>query len=390
MKILLITDNFLPHFGGSRVYYYNLCKSLPKGSITVLTRQIPGAKEFDQKQDFHIYRIKFWTLVWKWTKVYELPMYFCLLASGLYVALKEKIDIIHCGEALPSGFIGFLVSKILGKPYLIYTWAEEIAITPKFRTEAKLMCCALRNADRIIATCAFVAELTHKCGVATWRIAKVTPGINVEFLNYNSASIDGFKRVLGLEGKKIILTTARLVKRKGHEKVIEALPQVLKSIPNTVYLIVGSGPEEERLRALVKEKGIDSYIHFYPEADHTRLLLYYLACDLFVMPNRQLEDGDTEGFGIVFVEANAFGKPVIGGRYGGTADSIIDGVTGIRVDSENSTEIGKAIITLLADEGYARTLGEAGKKRAKEEFRWQDKATKIYAISQEILDAKGA
>jgi phosphatidylinositol alpha-1,6-mannosyltransferase len=385
MKILFITDDFLPHIGGSRVYYYNLCTHLRACTVVVLTKKGPGDKEFDATQPFKIHRIFLWALPCKWTKIYELPTYASLFVHGLYLALRERVDIIHCGEALPTGLVGLLLSKILRKPYLVYTHAEDVTIAARCRFEGRALRFVLRCADAVIACSSFVQETMERMGVGAHKIVKVVPGVDDEFLRKDSFDAGGLRRKLALEGAKVILTVARLVKRKGIDMVILALPEVVERVPNLVYLIVGEGPEETALRELVKGRGLDTHVRFCGRVSGDELPLYYSLCDVFVQPNRELQDGDTEGSGIVFLEASAFGKPVIGGKAGGTQDSIVEGVTGLRVDGEDVGEIAHAIITVLKDEALAKRMGTSGRERIRREFRWQEKADEICVLSERLV-----
>ncbi len=389
MKILFITDNFLPHIGGSRIVYYNLVTHMPKGSVVVLTKKVRGWKEFDQMQDFKIKRICLQALPWKWIKVDEFPIYASLFINGLCMALKERIDIIHCGELLPTGLVGLALSRLLGKPYIVYSHAEDVMITARFGSEARAMRLVLKKAGRVITTCSYVKEMIGGFGVDAHKVITVFPGVDDIFLRDglgDERSVTESKKKMGLEEKRVLFTLARLIKRKGIDMVIEALPRVIEKVPNLVYLIAGEGPEAEHLKEHADRKGLQKYVRFLGTIRFEELPLYYTACDAFIQPSRELSDGDTEGFGIVFAEANAFGKPVIGGTSGGTADSIVDGVTGLRVDGGNVEKIAHAILAVLTDDGYARRLGEAGRERVRREFRWKEKADRVWEISREAVD----
>src|SRR4030095_15419304 len=119
---------------------------------------------------------------------------------------------------------------------------------------------------------------------------------------------------------------------------IRALPLIKHHIPNVFYLIVGSGEEEKYLRDLAATLGVVKNVGLWRSNAGDERAAYYSACGLFVMPNRQI-DADIEGFGMVFLEAGAAAKPVIGGRSGGTAEAIQDGITGLRVDGESASAI---------------------------------------------------
>jgi len=168
-----------------------------------------------------------------------------------------------------------------------------------------------------------------------------------------------------LNGARLILTVGRLVERKGHDVVIRALPGIRRAVGPVRYLIAGAGPEEARLRTLAREVGCADDVVFAGHVDDRDLPLFYAACDVFVMPSRALEQRDgIEGFGIVFLEAGACGKPVVGGRSGGIADAVLDGITGVLVDPRSVDEVTGALTRLLQDRGEAARMGGEGRRRA--------------------------
>jgi phosphatidyl-myo-inositol dimannoside synthase len=156
----------------------------------------------------------------------------------------------------------------------------------------------------------------------------------------------------------ILLTVARLARTeyKGVDKVIEALPSVLAAEPRTLYVVVGQGDDLPRLQQLASEVGVAEHVLFAGNATDDELPQYYAACDVYVMPSR------LEGFGIAFLEAMALGKPVIGGRHGGTPDLLDEGVTGFLVDHSDVKTLTDRIIALLGNETLRLRMGEAARK----------------------------
>ena len=104
---------------------------------------------------------------------------------------------------------------------------------------------------------------------------------------------------------------------------------------------------------------------------------WYDLCDMFIMPARNI-NGDYEGFGMVYLEANLAGKPVVAGRSGGVGDAVVDGLNGLLVDPENTGEISRAIVKLARDPELRQKLGRQGRERALNDFNWQKQAKKIY------------
>jgi phosphatidylinositol alpha-1,6-mannosyltransferase len=148
-----------------------------------------------------------------------------------------------------------------------------------------------------------------------------------------------------LRDKKVLLTIGRLAGdegRKGHDKVIQALPAVTVACPDLAYLIVGTGDDRTRLRALAEQLGVGKNVLFVGMVEAHELADYYRLADLFVMPSTQ------EGFGIVFLEAAACGLKSIGGNRDGCTDALADGAIGITIDPANPSELVRAITDGLA------------------------------------------
>jgi phosphatidylinositol alpha-1,6-mannosyltransferase len=244
----------------------------------------------------------------------------------------------------------------------------------------------LHGASKVITISDFSAKKLIEAGVKSENIEKICPGVNTN-LFHPSVNPENVIKKHNLEGRKVVLTLGRLVERKGYDYVIKSLPSVLEKVPNLVYIIAGRGLYESRLRELVKELHLEDYVIFAGYVDESPAY-YYNACDVFIMANRRLETEDTEGFGIVFTEANACGKPVIGGKAGGTSDAVLDGYTGILVDGTDCAQISSALIDILTDKELANQLGSNGRKRVEAEFNWKRNAERIWDICLKALHSK--
>jgi phosphatidylinositol alpha-1,6-mannosyltransferase len=174
---------------------------------------------------------------------------------------------------------------------------------------------------------------------------------------------------LGWTGRRVVLTVGRLQQRKGHDQMIRALRQVRQAVPDVLYSIVGAGEEEDRLRRLVAEEGAGDLVQFLGEPDDAVLITCYQQCDLFALPNRQVGQ-DIEGFGMVLLEAQACGKPVLAGASGGTGETMRVPETGRIVPCEGPHELASAVIALLADAELRARMGAAGRRWAVERFDW--------------------
>ena len=163
----------------------------------------------------------------------------------------------------------------------------------------------------------------------------------------------------------LILTVGRLAAcepGKGVDTVIRALPQVLRAVPQASYVVVGDGDDRRRLQRLAQETGVHQSVHFVGHQGEEELKSYYRKAELFAMPSCQ------EGFGIVFLEAMAFGKPVIGAASGGIPDIVIDGATGYLVNYGDVDTLADRLVRLLTDPDLRQKMGVAAKQRIKENY----------------------
>ena len=382
----MLTDSFMPHAGGSRKYYYNLYRRLPDFGdihVTIATKKVPGWKEFDQRASTDSFRIvrRFKPLsTWR---VSELPKGLGPFLQTFWHVCRERPGVLHVGDLYPPGVIGAVLRKLTGLPYVAYCHGEDIAITDRAKYWPEIRNVIYKGASAVVANAEFARQNLLRIGVPESRIVKITPGVDLDRFSARPVRED-LTQKWNLAGKKVVLTVARLVARKGHDLVLRAVAFLKRDIPDIVYLIVGCGPDEQRLRDLTAELGIIDSVRFAGHVPEEWLADYYNLCDVFAMLNREEANGDLEGFGMVFLEANAMGKPVIGGRSGGTAEAIEDKLSGFRVDANHVEELTVALRILLSDANLRCQIGEAGRKRVHRDFQWRDRARKLYDVTMEI------
>jgi phosphatidyl-myo-inositol dimannoside synthase len=190
-------------------------------------------------------------------------------------------------------------------------------------------------------------------------------------------------------GQRVTLTVARMAaseRYKGHDVVLRALSSVLAKVPNLTYVIVGDGDDRPRLEKLANDLGVAERVLFTGETSDSELAALYQRSEVFAMPARTVLDNRNpkgEGFGIVYLEAMAFGKPVIGPDYGAPAELIQHGKTGLLVDPEDPTAVAQALLKLLSDPESAREMGRAGSKWVRQHYSYDSFCERL----QEILTA---
>lgn len=380
-KSLLITLSFPPDLGGEQAFYYNIAKNLPADKIVVIAPEQEGSKEFDQRQDFPIIRKNFNSLKPQTglDKLFGTIKWMKLSKDIREIVKNHNIDIIHAGQILPIGTAAMMYSQKNNTPYIIYAHGLDILLPQNIKRKKILMQKIIKSAQGIVTNSHFTRDEIIKLGADDEKIVVANPCPNIMSEEASQWSIDDIKKQYELDGKKIILTIGRLVERKGHDMVIKAMPQILKSTPNAKYLVVGDGPYRKKLEQLVNQNNLREHVIFLGKVANKNMPAIFQIADVFAMPNRQLKNGDVEGFGIVFLEAGLFGKPVIGGRNGGVPEAIADEQTGLLVDPENLNDITAKITRLLNDESYAHKLGMQGLERASD-FDWKDQVETIKTL----------
>ena len=192
------------------------------------------------------------------------------------------------------------------------------------------------------------------------------------------------RKSLGLDGRRVLLTVARLDDYKGIDTVIQALPTIRERFPNVLYLVVGEGKDRPALERLAQELDLTEHVRFAGYIRDEDLPAVYNACDFFVMVSRALtEEESMEGFGIVFLEAAACCKASIGGRSGGIPDAVVDGKTGMLVDPLSIDAVAEAIVHLLAHPEEADRMGRQGRQRVLAELQWPIVASTIHSMTLE-------
>jgi phosphatidyl-myo-inositol dimannoside synthase len=302
------------------------------------------------------------------------------------IMLRERPQLVQLSTA-HDGYMGLWLKRWFKLPFIVHAYGNEILEAlrspwPKHRL-------GLVKAARVLPCSRFTAELVKKAGGDPARIEIVHPACDVNRFRPVAPSRELRAELLGCaERTPVIVSVGRLVERKGCDMTIRALPKVIATFPNAVYLIVGDGPYRQELEALSVAVGVRDYVRFAGNQDEKLPDIYALS-DVFAMPSRaRLESCDVEGFGLVYLEANACGKPVIAGRSGGVPDAVTDGVTGLLVDPISPEEIARAISRILSSPDLAARLGDQGRERVLREFTWPIFAQHIRRICDEVVAAR--
>ncbi|GJQ57860.1 MAG: glycosyltransferase family 4 protein [Candidatus Scalindua sp. AMX11] len=375
MKTLLISEIFPPKTGGSGRWFFEVYSRLSRKDYIICAGNDEEADAFDSGSDVNIIRLPLSLSDWGVINPKCMFAYLRLFLRILIIIRREGVEAIHCGRSLPEGLLGWLVWKFTKIPFLCYVHGEELATFQKSRELVWLSRKVFTGATYIIVNSRNTKRLlTDYLPTIEKKIQILHPGVNVNYFKPVSAN-KTIRSELGWKNRLVILTVGRLQRRKGHDVAILSLKAVKNTFPNVLYAIAGAGEEREPLEHLVNEDGLNENVQFLGEIDDETLLKCYQQCDLFLLANREV-DGDIEGFGMVLVEAQSCGKPVIAGDSGGTIETMIPGKSGLIIDCRESTRLATALNQLLDESDTRKSMGRNAVKWVNENFDWNSLVVK--------------
>ena len=383
---LLVSELFPPAVGGSAVLFHGIYSRLRDTDVRVLADgpAAPGFKD-TRSEGLTVFRRPLASAGWGVLDPKSLWRHL-RLAFQLRGLIARRHGVVHCARALPEG-VAAMVSRLAGGPrYVCWAHGEDLAMAMGSREFTWLTKAVYRWSAAALANSRNTATMLAALGVPDSKIVVVHPAVDAERFH---PRVDGsvVRRRYAGAGDVVLLSVGRLQRRKGHDIAIQAIASLRTQVPNLRYVIAGDGEERERLERLVDEHHLRDRVYFAGVVADDELPAHYAACDIFLMPNR-IDDGDLEGFGIVFLEAAASGRPTIGGDSGGVPEAVDRDVTGLLVDGSRVQAVASAIRDLATSEERRGRMGLAGRVRAQRCFSWQRAAAAVSEL-QHRLAAEG-
>ncbi len=395
-RVLLVANNFPPVRGGSAVVYANLARCAGQEIVVVAPRDsyidgLPaiGWREHDRGKPYHTIRLPLLRtrmdgvprrglrklLFWGRDGAIRLR----LAAFLLWTVWREQAGAICIGELLASGWIIRLFRFVPGVRTIAYVHGEEITTEDLYDQGHVRARQVLRESDRIIVVSRFTQDaVAALLGAPGGRISLIENGVDAGRFHPEAKSQDLID-LYRLQGCFVFVSVCRLLEKKGVDHAIRAFAAVAARHPDCRCLVVGGGPYAEPLQALAAQLGLAEQVVFAGPVADDELVDHYRLGDVFVMPNRELANGDTEGFGLVFLEANSCGLPVIAGRDGGSTDAVQHGVNGLVVDGRDVGQIAAAMLRMREDAPLREALGRQGLHLAARAG-WAEKTRAFLAI----------
>jgi glycosyltransferase involved in cell wall biosynthesis len=295
------------------------------------------------------------------------------LLSGAYTAWKicrkERIDVLHVHWPFPHGLMACWPAWLTGVKVISSCHSAEIALAARNKLSTWLLANCLRRSDAVTANSGHTAKLVH--GIS---------GVNAEVIPYGATvQIDEQPTSEGEGELPHLLFSGRLIQRKGVDFLIRAMPRILAR-RKVRLVITGDGHYRGQWETLSHELGVSHAVEFVGFVSNERLSRLFRACTVYVHPAIHDDRGDTEGLGVVLIEALRNRKPVVASQVGGIVDVIKDGETGLLVPEKDPDALAEAVLRLLEDPALARRLGEQGYVYATEFFDWDRITDRLEAV----------
>jgi phosphatidylinositol alpha-1,6-mannosyltransferase len=364
-RTLLVTNDFPPRVGGIQRTLWSLCEALPAERLAVLAPTWRGWRGFDRSVPFRVLREP-GDFLWPTPAI----------ANAVDRAIADTgAEVVLFGDAFPLALLGPRVAA-RGTPYLVAAHGFDYWLSTVPVAHAVMRRMTSRTSRVVVMCSRFVARRVRTAVPERVPVSVLSPGADLERFRPDLPTADLRERHR-LGERPIVVCVSRLVYRKGQDVLIRSMRDVLRRVPDAVLLIVGGGPREASLRRLA-EAAPNRAVVFAGEVPEEDLPRYYALGDVFAMPCRTRLGGmEVEGWGNVFLEAAACGRPVVVGDSGGARETVVHGETGLLVDGRDEAAVADAVATLLEDPPYGRRLGKAGRARVEAEHTWAGAAERL-------------
>ncbi|HUR75772.1 MAG TPA: glycosyltransferase family 4 protein [Sporichthya sp.] len=360
-RILVVTNDYPPRAGGIQSFVEALVRRLPPDEVVVYAPAWPGAPAYDAAEPYAVERHPRSLMLPEPT----------VARRARELARRYACDRVLFGAAAPLGLLapGLREAGVRRSIGITHGHESAWALLPGART-------ALRRIGAGLDVVTYLGEYTRRLiGSALapadrGKLARLHPAVDAGVFHPGAGRAER-RAALGLGDRPVVVCVSRLVKRKGQDVLIRALPEIRRRVPAALLLVVGSGPDAGRLRRLAATTGVEGDVVFAGGVPWGELPSWYAAGDVFAMPCRTRRRGlDVEGLGMVYLEASASGLAVVAGNSGGAPDAVLAGRTGHVVDGRSPAAVAERIAVLLSDPAAAAAMGAAGRAWAVEEWNW--------------------
>lgn len=371
-RTLVVTNDFPTRQGGIESFVYALADRLPADEVVVYTASMPGDRDFDERLPFPVVRDKSSMLL-------PTPM---LSRRTSEVLRAEGCDSVLFGAAAPLGLLAAGLraagaGHIVGLTHGHETWWARV---PAARRALRLISDGCDILTYVSEFCRRrIASALSSKGAA--RMVRLAPGVDTDVFRPGVGGVAIRERLRIDPDRPVLVSVSRFVQRKGQDALIRAMPRLLESVPDALLLLVGDGPTRSRLERLVRDNRVGESVVFAGAVPWSEAPGWFDVGDVFAMPCRTRKGGlEPEALGIVFLEAQACGHPVLVGDSGGAPETVLHGETGYVVDPFDPLAIAARAAELLSDLDRVRLMGEKGRAWVEREWSWQESVATLQAL----------
>lgn len=371
-KTLIVTLEFPPTVGGIATYVDQLASGLDPEKTVVWAPPQQQSETFDSTRNYKIIRkpLLFPSFIW--------PRWLLTCVRLWRICKKENIELIMIHHVLPVGYAAWFVKKVTKIPYIIFSHGTDIVAATRTRWKKRMVRVVGFDALQVIANSdSLMRRVLLPFPELADRTSVVYPCPEEGLYEPSVAQeMEELRDKLALQGKKVILSIARISEGKGFPHLVSVMSDVVKRNPNIVWIIIGDGHKREELLSEIQKNNLQNIVRYLGQVPHQELKLFYNVADIFCLLTHP-DQGFEEGLGLVFLEAAAAGLPAIAGRSGGVEEAVVHMQTGIVVDTYHHQQAIDAILTLTENEAFAKRLGQEGQHRVRANFNWKHQLERL-------------
>jgi phosphatidyl-myo-inositol dimannoside synthase len=376
MRVLVVTNDLPPRIGGIQYYVDQLCRGLAAAGdeVTLFGSSYEGDADWDAQAPFRVVREPRSMLLPTATT----------FRHTLRLIEHTRAEVVVFGAAFPLGLMGPAIRRRTGVPYVAFTHGLEVS-SVRAPGGRRLLRSIGRHASAVTFVSHWCDDLLRPGFGPGPEYRLLPPAVDPTVFH---PDVDGtvVRDRHGFGDDPVVVCVSRVVERKGQDQLIRGLPELRRRVPGARLLIVGGGPHLATLHALVDEIGVRDHVVLTGQVPESELPAHYAAGDVFAMPCRERRAGlEVEAFGIVFIQAQAVGRPVVAGDIGGVPDALRAGETGLLVDGEDAGAVTAAIATLLGDPDLATRMGGAGGRFVRDGFTWDRRTAELQDLLAEVV-----
>ncbi len=371
-RTLVVTNDFPTRRGGIESFVFTLCNRLPADEVVVYAASMSGDRELDARLPYPVVRDPASTL---------LPTPAVRRRVG-EVFRGSGCDSVLFGAAAPLGLLArplrdLGARRIVGLTHGHETWWAKVPTASR----------ALYTIGEACDVLTYVSEFCRRriaralSPSAQQRMVRLAPGVDSATFRPGRGGAE-IRAWLGIDpGRPVLLSVSRFIARKGQDALIRAMPRIVADVPDALLLLVGDGPYRRRLERLVRDHHVSGSVLFAGAVPWSDAPAWFDTGDVFAMPCRTRLGGlEPEALGIVFLEAQASGCPVLVGDSGGAPETVLDGETGYVVDARDPLVIAARAAELLGDPGLVRVLGDKARAWVQEEWSWDHSVATLRSL----------